>query len=191
MGQHAFRVHQGKRWLRLNENLKKKLWSKWKREKKSRNPDFNPPFCPSVLQKSHLCVQRGSHLDEDIQRLCQFQRVTEIETGCEPLMSSSRGIVDPPRRFLASELAKVKHRKKKNCPELWISDVSICWPFALPVRRLWLTPTKDGIVKWSDISKTVPSPCDPDWSSADTKVGDPPSRDGRNAEKINQLQKRM
>ena len=161
------------------------------REEKQKSrfqPSLLPKCPPEIALMCPAWIAPGWGHSEKGNRLCQFQRVTEIETGCEPLMSSSRGIVDPPRRFLASELAKVKHRKK-NCPELWISDVSICWPFALPVRRLWLTPTKDGIVKWSDISKTVPSPCDPDWSSADTKVGDPPSRDGRNAEKINQLQK--
>ena len=152
-------------------------WAEWKRKRQTKNARLQ--FSPFSRVSSRCClfIQRGSHLDVDIlKKKRQLQRVTEKSTGCEPLISSSRGIVDPSRRFLASELVKVRQERKKT--DSWAVNLR-SFPLlthCLTCAQVMATASKRRYWKWSDISKGVPSPCDPDWSSAETKVGKPPSK---------------
>ena len=82
-------------------------------EKKNSRLQFSPYLkCPPDVAYASSVDRTWMWTFEEKKR--QLPRVTERSTGCEPLISSSRGIVDPSRRFLASELAKVRQEKKNN-----------------------------------------------------------------------------
>ena len=151
-------------------------WNGQSGEKKNSRLQFSP--LSQVSSRCCLCVQRGSHLDVDIRRkkktsvaACNWEkhwlRTTYI------IFKRNCGSFE---KISGQWIGKSETREKKNnswAVNLWSFPL---WTHCLTCAQVMATPIKRGYWKWSDISKGVPSPCDPDWSSAETKVGKPPSR---------------